>query len=239
MLLPLSRTSDALLRLKTCNVSPLMSPPRPYLFGIKHPVTNQVRAFSRVSAASITPAGIIALIATTGTDRLVGTTILNAVQRRSIGTQLNRSSDKPTPSASMTGFHGTLIRSMQPQFLKIGFIKIHENKHSITFSDTMLKVELAVTDRLFHPELTIHLIKGNGENHCLKVLREALSSPEIREKEMQARHTLMEKYGMWKTDTPPAVSATGDRACLLLSLKQSIQFLGTHKKSLSVSRYDY
>ena len=236
MLLPLGRTFGTVLQSTTCPISTLGTPLYP---GVKHLLMNQMRTFSRASAPSSASTRLIGLIAMAGTERLAGPTILNAVHCRHVSTELRKSSEPALQPASMQGLHGTLIRSMQPQFLKIGFSKIQENEYSITFSDTMLKVELAVTDRHFHPELTIHLIKGNGEHHCLTVLREALSSPEIKEKEMQARHSLMEKYGMWKTDTPASVSTAGDRACLLLSLKHSIQFLGAHKKTLSLSSHDY
>lgn len=130
-----------------------------------------------------------------------------------------------------------VIRSMQPAFMKAGFIKTDEAPYLITFSDPRKRIQLTVTDR-HHPTLVALFANRKGAYHRLSSLMEKLSSPENRKQEFEAGNELRKKYGLWKSDTPVALKAEGNRALLLLNLQHTITFLQTHTKILSELKPD-
>lgn len=233
MPLPLSSVAGAVSRFSTACILRSVLPARQQMLRIKRAATNPIQAFSCLSsrlAPTITGQGLVPRGHPAGTERVVGAAVLGAVLHRHISSHLKKSATEAPIAESMTEPYGELIRSMQADLLKLDFIKVQENKYSMLFSDGSIKLELAITDRFFHPCLSAILIKNNGDHHHLAVLREALNSPETRQEEMEARNTIMEQHGMWKADTPKELNDKGERACLLLDLKQTVSFLALYKK---------
>jgi len=194
----------------------------------KAPLADLTNAATRFSA----------LIGLPGTDRLVGAMVLNTVLRRGIGSIGTKSSGAALRFDPMIEPWGILIRSVQPDFLKIGFIKIHEDSCSMTFSDGRNKIELSVTERNYHPSLVALYTNRNGVYHRVSSLIEKLGALETRKKDFEDHCALMEKYGMWNDDTPVATLIEGHQACLSLKLKQMITFLADHKAALAQLKPD-
>jgi len=180
----------------------------------------------------------ITLFGLPGTHRLVGAMVLNTVLRRQIGSIGTKASGAVQRFDPMIEPWGTMVRSVQPDLLNIGFIKIHEDSCSITFSDGRNKVELSVTERNCHPSMRALYTNRHGVYHRLSSLIEKLSSLETRKQDFEAHCALMEKYGMWNDDTPLATLIEGHQACLSLKMKQMITFLATHKTTLAKIRPD-
>lgn len=189
---------------------------------------------TRASAGLImTAPGLLCLFGKSDTSRLVGATLLNSVLRRSSCNFLTKSSDAVLLSVAMIEPWATLIRTIQPDLLKTGFIKIHENEHVMTFTDGTNKVDFTVTDRHFHPTLVGYFITRNGEHFSLASLRDKLNSPETRKQEFLAVRAVNEQYGLWDCNTPQAIRDEGYRAGVLLNLKQTVTFLEQHKQTLA------
>lgn len=164
---------------------------------------------------------------------LVGATVLNTVLRRQLSSLSITSASKEPRFDPLIEPYGAVIRSMQADFLKIGFIKTDEDSNSITFSNGKTKFQLAVTDSHYHPSLVGVFTNNHGAYHRLSSLTAKLNDPETRLKEFEALNDLRKFYGLWKSDTPTALKNEGDRALLRLSLKQTIKFLDTYRQTLS------
>lgn len=225
---PVIRPCIAVPRTVMLGVLPIATPLSLNLFRSRSPNVDLATASPRFST----------LFGRSGTDRLVGTTVLNSVLSRNTGSIGSKASGAVQRFDPMIEPWGTLIRLLQPDFLSAGFIRIHEDQHSITFSDGKNKVELSVSEHRHHPSIVALYTNKNGVYHRLTNLMEKLDSLETRKKDFEAHCALMEKYGMWNNDTPIAMQVEGYRAGLSLGLKQMITFLATHKTTLSKLKPD-
>jgi len=206
-------------------IAPVRSPPL-------HRSTNFFSTGASTAGPTIAPPRVLALFGRTGMHRLVGATLLNSVLRRNT-CHLLKSAHACGPRISMVEPYGTLIGTIQPDLLKLGFIKVHENEHTMTFADGTSKVDFTVTDRHYHPVLTVYFINRNGEHFNLDSLRDKLNSSQTKKQDVAAFRAMNEKYGLWDCTTPQATREQGYRAGVLLNLKQTVTFLEEHKQILA------
>ena len=170
-------------------------------------------------------------------DRFVPA-LLHTTLRRNVCHFLKQPADKEPLATPMMEPYRQIFRLLQPDLLKIGFIKIHEDDHVITFSNGTTRVEFTVTDRHYHPALAGYLINRQGDHFSLSGLRDRLNSPVTKKKEFDAWKALNEKYGLWDSSTPKAMRDKGYRACVSLDMKQTIAFLKNHQTTLTEFRSD-
>jgi len=200
---------------------------------LRHSSTDFCTRSAGTAAAMMAPGRLLALFGMAGTHRLVGATLLNAVLRRSTCQSLKTAANASVPWVPMTEPYGRLIRAIQPDLLRMGFIKIQESEHAMTFTDGTSKVDFTLTDRHYHPALTVYFITRQGEHFNVASLRDKLNSGPTRKQECAEFQALNEKYGLWDSATPQARKDEGFSAEVSLSLKQTITFLEKHQKALS------
>ena len=190
------------------------------------------RNLTSLSGTACNTQTTLSLCGKTGADRLVGASLLHGLLRRTFSGLTSARFER------MMEPYGTVLRSMQADFLKIGFFKIHEDEYAMLFSDGTSKVELAVTDRHYHPSLAALYANKKGAYHRLAILADKMNSPEIKKQEFEDRNAVMEKYGLNSSDTPKTMLDHGYTASLRLSMQQLITFLATHKAALQALEPD-
>lgn len=177
------------------------------------------------SGSPSTSARMFTLFGTPRTDRFVGPTALHYVIRRNIC----GISKKAPPGKTMTEPYAAAIKSLEPDFLKLGFMKTHEEEFLTIFSDGLCKV--AIRREPGQPQ-NEYFIDRNNFAHSIRRLKYQFNTDAENQQEAQARKAIVEKYGLLNDDTPTPIKLKGLRACAVFDLAQSIKFLATHQEEL-------
>jgi len=165
-------------------------------------------------------------------ERIVGQATLHYVMKRDFNSVSVKPAATTPPHKPMIEPYGSIIKSLEPDFHKIGFFNIHEDEYSVTFSDGTHQVYLA-TERNEQPSLTELFIDKNGRSEALWILQNRLNSAAEENQEFLDRSAIRAKYRMDDSEAPMSLKEEGSRACMKMSLQRMISFIETHKGTLS------
>jgi len=243
MLIPITRAPGMLTRALTSSVAPAIASmclpknsettkaPR-YASFLKNSCTGFCSTGNSTAVNPVSPK-ILGLFGLRNTEKIVGTSVLRYVMKRHFSDirKTNPAAAGPIPKDPREPY-ASVIRTLAPEFLKAGFIKIFEKDDFVEFSFGVNQVLKIVANRTEQPAIGLYFSDRSGHVHQLSQLMKQLD-PAGYDKSSTNLTLLENEYGVKDERRPHAIREEGVRICAFLIFQYVISFMESNRKALS------